>query len=112
MTENAVPFTSALANLLQNGGLIEIKNIWFHDKTIKLDGYRFISCRFDKCHIEITSNNFELIDCFVDENTIGVFGNEVAKPIRLFTLRHSWFHKNMPYFAPEFHENGTLTIKA
>lgn len=88
----------------------EITGAWFNNKEIKLDGYNFISCRFDNCKLTITSTNFELNHCYLDEKTLILYGADVLRPIRLFTSRWDWMYKQMPYFAPTLNDDGTITI--
>lgn len=89
-----------------------VSNVWYNNKEIKLDGYKFISCRFDSCNLVITSCNFELENCFISENTNIRFGNEVAKPIRLFNVKNESAYGKIPFFAPVRNIDGTITIKA
>ena len=89
----------------------ELRDVWYNNKEVKLDGFRFVSCRFDNCRLVVTSSNFELEHCFLDSGTVVTYGSEIIKPIRLFTSRYEWFYENMPYFAPTRHEDGTITIK-
>ena len=90
----------------------EVKGAWYNAKKIKLDGYNFIDCRFDNCQLEITSTNFELERCYIDQSTTILYGGEIIKPIRLFNARYEWVYENMPYFAPMRNSDGTITLKA
>ncbi len=90
----------------------EIKGTWFNNREVKLDGFRFVSCRFDNCKLTVTSTNFELERCYIDANTVILYGNEIVKPIRLFNSRYEWVYNTMPYFAPVRYQDGTITIKA
>jgi len=85
--------------------------VWYHNKEVKLDGYRFIACRFDGCKLVLTSTNFELDACYIDPTTTVVYGNDVLRPIKLFNSRNEWMYAEAPYFAPIRNANGTITIK-
>lgn len=88
----------------------EVKNIWYNNKLVVLDGYKFIGCRFDKCRLEISSMNFEIHRCLIDENTVIQFGANAMKIIRLFNSRHQPAYALYPQFAPVKHEDGTITV--
>lgn len=90
----------------------EVKNVWFNEKEIKIDGFRFVACRFDNCKLIVTSTNFELERCYIDQKTQVVYSTSLVNIIRLFNSRYDWTYQYMPYFAPTRHENGTITIKA
>ena len=89
----------------------EVKNLWFDKKELHLDGYRFISCRFDKCRLIVNSVNFEILDCFISEDTVLIFGNEVVKPIRLFNRSYPWIYEKIPYFAPVRTQDGKISVR-
>ena len=101
---------SRAANLLDAMQRFEVKDMWFNGKTVRLDGYSFVSCRFDNCKIQINSIHFEMHRCFLDDNTIIAYQGEIVKLIRLFNVRYIWVYDKLPYFAPEKHEDGTITI--
>lgn len=103
--ENA--YLGALSALLLKP---EVKNLWYNGSEVKLDGYKFVSCRFDHCTLVITSPNFELHSCFISDDTVVRFGSEIAKPIRLFNLRHNLVYDSMPFFAPIKNADGTITV--
>lgn len=98
---------NALAGLLAKP---EIKGAWFNGKEVNLDGYRFISCRFDGCHLLVASTNFVLENCFVDEKTNIVYGTEILKVIQLYNARYSWVYDHYPMFAPRKNSDGTISI--
>ncbi|MBM1143633.1 hypothetical protein GN155_007580 [Alcanivorax sp. ZXX171] len=89
----------------------EVKGAWFNGKKIKLDGYRFIGCRFDNCTLTLSSTNFEIEDCFIDNSSLIEYAGEIVKPIKLFNSRYDWVYQNMPFFAPTKNSDGTITIK-
>ena len=91
---------------------IEVQHLWFNDKELTLDGYHFSHCRFDKCRLHISSVNFEMTRCFIDDQTVISWSGEIVNVLRLFHSRHNWIYENEPAFAPEKHEDGTITIHA
>ncbi len=97
------------AGLLQKP---ELTGMWYHAKEIKLDGYKFISCRFDKCKLHVTSTNFTLDHCIIDDDTVILYGSEIMKPIQLFNARYDWVYKSAPDFAPKRYPDGTISIGA
>lgn len=97
-----------LAALLQKPTL---NSIWYNNKEVKLDGYKFSGCRFDNCTLILTSSNFELENCFIDESTRVQFGGQIVNAIKLFNSRSDWAYSNMPFFAPVKNVDGTITIK-
>lgn len=98
-----------LASLLNRP---EVNAIWYNKKEVKLDGYKFIGCRFDGCTLTVTSSNFELESCFIDSSTVIKFGGDIVKPIKLFNSRSEWAYEKSPFFAPIKNADGTITIKA
>ena len=89
----------------------EINSAWFNGKEVNLDGFRFVGCRFDNCKLIISSTNFELENCFIDQSSQIVYGGDIVKPIRLFNSRYDWVYQHMPFFAPTKNIDGTITIK-
>src|SRR3972149_4981984 len=100
-------FGSFLSALLKRP---EVKGVGFKGKEVKLDGYRFISWRFDGCKLIVTSTNFELVNCYIGEDTAISYGPDIIKPIQLFNARYSWICDKMPAFAPKRNPDGTITI--
>ena len=101
-------YSGLLAALLQRP---EVRGTWYNRKVVKLDGYRFVSCRFDNCTLEVSSTNFELERCYIDSTTVVRYSGDIVKPIRLFNRVYDWIYQQIPYFAPVRHEDGTITIK-
>lgn len=89
----------------------EVKELWFNKKTISLDGYNFIGCRFDNCELQVSSPHFEMHRCFLGENNKIYYDGDIIKVIRLFNNAYKWIHEKYPYFAPEIHEDSTITIR-
>ncbi len=89
---------------------IDVQDIWYNGKIVPLDGYNFISCRFDNCTLHVASGNFGLRNCFVDPSTkIAVNGN-VVNVLRLFNFRVENIDATRPYFAALRNSDGTISI--
>lgn len=88
----------------------ELRDVWFNSKSVILDGFDFHGCRFDNCQLHVSSFNFELHSCFLDEKSIIHYHGDMVKVLRLFNSRYHWVDQWMPYFAPIRHEDGTITI--
>lgn len=85
------------------------ENLWFNQKDIVLDGWKFSFCRFDKCRIFLNSQHFELINCKLDEQCDIYYRNNTMNIIRLFDSRYS-----QPFLPPNFNAirnaDGTISI--
>jgi len=115
MTEddNTLRALSAFGETFGLGTLFQkpqVKDVWYNYKKVTLDGYKFISCRFDYCELHISSANFEFENCFIDQNSTIYYKGEIIKLIKLFTSRYEWFYQNLPGLVPVRNLNGTITI--
>lgn len=95
---------------ISSDGLITVEGLWYNKKSIQLDGYRFVRCRFDTCHISVTSPRFELIDCFIDNSSLKYFSNDIMKIIKLFNSGNEVMYDRWPDFAPKRNADGTISI--
>ena len=98
---------SSLRDLVQTP---PVKEVWFNGKSVTLDGFIFQGCRFDNCTLYVSSMNFEMHRCFLDNSNTIYYLGETAKLIRLFNGRYPWAYEHIPMFAPVRHEDGTITI--
>lgn len=89
----------------------EVNGTWFNGKSIKLDGFRFVGCRFDNCILTLSSTNFEIENCFIDNSSQISYAGDIVKPIKLFNSRYDWVYQHMPFFAPTKNPDGTITVK-
>ncbi|ELI9011325.1 hypothetical protein RSM41_003873 [Klebsiella aerogenes] len=85
------------------------ENLWFNQKDIVLDGWKFSFCRFDKCRIFLSSQHFELINCKIDDQCDIYYRNNTINIIKLFDSRYS-----QPFLPPNFsairNSDGTISI--
>lgn len=83
--------------------------LWFNQKDVILDGWRFSFCRFDNCRIFINSQHFELINCLIDENSTIYYQNYTVNIIKLFNSRYSMSF--LPHnFQAIRNNDGTISI--
>lgn len=88
-----------------------VRNQWFNNQDITLDGWHFVSCRFDNCRLHIGSAKFKLERCFVDDKSHIVINNEASNIVRMFHLRNRYMVENFPFYAPKYNEDGTFTVE-
>lgn len=101
--------TALLAKLAH---MPEVKALRFNGKTVVLDGYRFVGCRFDNCTLVVNSVHFELRNCFIDHTNTIVWQGDLVKAIQLFSFSNPGFDGRVPGLAPVRNEDGTITIAA
>lgn len=87
-----------------------VNGLYYNGKEIQLDGYKFVGCRFDKCLLKVNSDNFELINCVIDQSTQIQYSRNVAKVLKLFLGRFSWSWTWFPLFVPAKNPDGSETI--
>lgn len=98
------------------GGLLsyrpEVQGLYFNGKTLDLDGFRFVGCRFDNCVLRLRSTNFDIINCILDTSTRVEYSGELAKVLQLFIGRYDWATPQFfpPQFLPTKNPDGSITI--
>lgn len=106
----------SLADLIAGQGLNlrqSVNSLYYLNKKIVLDGYSFTGCRFDRCTLSISSTNFELTNCVIDDTCTIEYGVELTKVIQLFNSRYPKAYELFaPPFVPLSNEDGTITIKS
>jgi len=87
-----------------------VQNLWYHDQSIVLDGYRFVNCRFDDCTLITHNGDFTLSHCFLSDGTRIGYGPNILKAIRLYNIRDG---EGFPaeIFVAQRHEDQTITIE-
>ncbi|QXI03681.1 hypothetical protein HU718_016725 [Pseudomonas tensinigenes] len=101
---------SGLSGLLALTPNPDVKNQWFNGQEVKLDGWNFISCRFDNCRLYLSSTEFSLENCFLDDRTVVTYSADLIGVVRLFNLHNDWIKRQHPYFAPTYNSDGTITV--
>lgn len=104
---------TALGDVLTTPGadLIEVNGLYFRDKEIHLDGYRFSRCRFDNCKLRLASADFEIDHSVIDPTCRVAYGGRVIRVLQLFfnpwkSAPAEW----MTAWIPTVNEDGTVTI--
>ncbi|MBH3366952.1 hypothetical protein I5R92_06610 [Pseudomonas carnis] len=87
-----------------------VKGLWYNEKIIKLDGWRFESCRFDKCRLIIETPNFSLVDCYLDSTNFIVVSGKLVNALQFMALGNEF--DDSPEYHPIRNPNGTVTIGA
>jgi hypothetical protein len=91
----------------------EVSGLYFNGKHVRLEGYRFVGCRFDNCQIEIASHNFEIIGCVIDASSSFNYMGDVLNVVKLFNSRvGDWVYNAFPDFSPIRHKDGSITIES
>lgn len=102
---------SGLIDAVTSARQPEVRGLYYNTKTVHLDGYRFIECRFDNCTLVVTTLNFEIERCVIDPSCVIQYGNAVAKVIKLFNSRLPWSYDHFPSaFVPTRGLDGSVTI--
>lgn len=104
------PDSRSLSSALGMQANTEVRNQWFNNKTIQLDGWRFISCRFDNCKLILATPNFCLDSCFIDGGTVFTYSFELVEVVRFFNFRIPYMKNNHPEFCPTFNADGTISV--
>lgn len=87
-----------------------VKNQWFNGQVIGLDGWHFISCRFDNCSLRISTPAFFLENCFIDDTSSVTFTPELIELVRLFNFRNRYMQNGYPQYCPTVNPDGTITV--
>ena len=102
--------TGLLQSLSTLGQLQIVDGLWFNQKSFSLDGYRFVGCRFDGCSLHVSTLNFELVNCHVDQKTVITYGPQTLKIVKLYNSRNDYAYNFLSVFAPAKNADGTITI--
>ena len=49
---------------------VEVRDRFWKDEVIPIDGYRFVNCRFERCVLVFQWPDFEFLDCAFPETNI------------------------------------------
>ena len=89
---------------------VPVEGRWFSDVDIKLDGYHFRFCRFDNCRLVYSTGDFVLERCFLGSGTVLTHTAAGTRAIRLFHVGYPQFDHYWQEWAPERHDDGTISI--
>jgi hypothetical protein len=87
-----------------------VNGLYYNGKVVKLDGFKFVGCRFDNCKLVVGSSSFELENCVIDPSTLIEYGAEPVKVIRLFNSQYGWGHGVPPAFTARRNADGSITV--
>lgn len=85
-----------------------VKNLWYNNQKIKVDGWTFESCRFDNCTIIVHTPYFTFKNCYFDESSVVHWGGSVLSIIQLFTYQAGI--NVLPQFSAVRNPDGTVTM--
>jgi hypothetical protein len=88
----------------------EVKGLWYKDKEICIDGWRFVSCRFDNCTLTLETTEFAFTNCLIDSSCTIRFRGKILNVLQLFNRDYEWMRTNNPIFAAVKNPDGTITI--
>ncbi|MFZ3391477.1 hypothetical protein [Buttiauxella gaviniae] len=87
-----------------------VRGLWYNEKLIKLDGWRFESCRFDNCRLVIETPNFSLVDCYLDSTNFIEVAGKLVNALQFMDLGSDM--DDSVEYHPIRNSNGTVTIGA
>lgn len=85
-----------------------VRGLWYNNKIIKVDGWNFENCRFDKCLFVAESPYFSFKDCFIDSTNAVEFQGAL---VNVFQLSESVPIKvGIEALKPHVNADGTVSI--
>jgi hypothetical protein len=107
VTENREQVQQLLSDLL-----ITISDKVFQNQTIYIDGYRFINCRFENCHLYVRRGTFAFHHCAI-YGGLNLYSDNAQNVIQLFTKNHPGMENDSQLnqlLYPTIHPDGTYSI--
>ncbi len=102
----------AIAAILAGVAALEvaknIRNRYYKNETIHLDGYNFWNCGFHNCTLVTDTATFSLHSCTLMNVTIQ-FGPNLIRAIRMWNIFNP--NSRWPYFNPRIELDGSITIE-
>jgi hypothetical protein len=87
------------------------EGLWYSGKSLRLDGYQFVECRFDRCRLFVENgSHVSLTRCFIGDETVFVFGHSAISAIKLFNVRMESFYTNYPVWVPQRDSEGRISL--
>lgn len=87
-----------------------VSGVWYNNKSMNIDGYKFVQCRFDNCQLWANSSNFEIDHCIIDKSSHVYFGKDALRLVKLFNHSFDWIYAAAPSWAPVRNGDGTISI--
>jgi hypothetical protein len=108
MPENTQEQLERVRQLLTNYQY-KIEGQWFYQQTLVIDGYAYVRCRFDNCHIHLRRGDFVLDHCYFGYCTVW-FWDDALTAIRLYNIFSTPPDSFPDHIRPIKHEDGTVTV--
>jgi len=89
--------------------MTDVKGKYYLNKKIKLDGFKFIACRFDNCSFYYDTSNFVFDKCVLSKCTV-FHPDGAIKSIKLFNVANLDLSSQWPDFCPSINSEGTISI--
>lgn len=86
----------------------DIRDRYYKNETINLDGYSFTNCCFHQCVLVTNTGTFSLTSC-VFLNCNMRYGPTATRILRLWNLNVS--NNPWPFFNPKLNPDGSFTIE-
>lgn len=87
------------------------ENLYYNRKTVNLDGYTFVGCRFDRCNLVLKSGDFRFLDCVIDHECQIVVEGNVQNVIKLYRyMQGVSLNALLGEFDAVENADGTITI--
>src|ERR1700679_2301109 len=114
---NALSIHSAVADTTQRDFvhkmlqelLITISDQVFENRSLYVDGYRFINCSFVNCKLSVLRGTFEFHHCTLTNNTQRLFSEGAQKIIQFYAFTNPVLQA-APAFSGKFHPDGSFSI--
>jgi len=89
----------------------EIHDTCYQDETVVLDGHVYVNCRFERCVLDISSANYDLIGCLIDLSTTITYTSSVADALRFLDPAYPWANQHLPaFFVPSKADGGAIVV--
>ncbi len=89
-----------------------VTNLWYNNKTVYLDGYEFVECRFDACNLHVDNAAAIHLDrCHINKDCHFIYGNSSLSAIRLFNKDNEWYYENNHlHWVPDRDSQGRFSL--
>ncbi len=106
--KNLLPAPARFLNIFSRP---EIHDKCYQDEKIVLDGHVYVNCRFERCVLDISSANYDLIGCVIDLSCTLTYTSSVADVLRFFEPTYPWANQHLPaFFVPTKNDAGAIVL--
>ncbi len=89
----------------------EIHDMCYQDETVVLDGHVYVNCRFERCVLDISSANFDLIGCLIELSCSITYTSSVADAMHFFDPSYPRANQHLPaFFVPAKADGGAILV--